>query len=947
MVNNMKIRRLYIGDVGIYRNALMEDIAPNVVVIGGLNRAGKTTLLEVLRHLVYGLPKNLRDTKVEYNVESDFINENNEDLTIRISGLKEPQVTCNKEKVSFPSSELYKGIDKFTYSKLFTITLDELRKSNVKEEEEKIKAILLGAGLEEVAKIPKLIDNFSKAREKLGGKQGNPKTKLFKPYYEKLMKGIQEKDAALKQLEEYKAASDSYKDYDEEVKANKKLLRQLENKLIVLEVLKTNYESYKEKLRLQLELGQYKQEEYWQFEGYPSLDRLQAAYNEYLEALKSYEKLKEGTVQSVSYEKIIKNKEKLAELLRNQSGLKQRIENYNSEKRLLQEEKERLIAKMNSLNHEWKGDFSRLKAVNCDFLEESKLQKLVGEIKKQEEQQDRIKWELEEQKSQKDRVGKELNALKSGDLNVLIYRYLFIAVLFILGGAGIAFINKFIGAAISLAGVVLAAFYMFLKYNSINGSAARRKVLEIELNSLQNKITSLEERAASFKEVLGKLYSDLEGYKRPLSLTKELSASDFYTYYKGVQELKINIGALEGRVNKLEVLKDEIIEELLILKAFLEIFYDLKNINISRDNILAYSEKLFNAFSQLAAQLEKAENYIRLEKSYLNIKEKTARLFQIEESSAEILDKLYSILEKYKDYNEYKNLKTRIELIDRTINQSFSSNSFKSALEDNHSDYKEAGENYEVLFEEYSSVEDLNRHYSSCEEEGHKLKDKLEDLGQKLQRVKIELEALRTSEKIKEAQKSIDEGRAGMEPLAVKYAVYSAAEYILSKVQQSFIDNAKDSLLSGASSILNKITSGEYKSILPGDNLLMSDFKTITKEEEENNSYDTLSRGTGEQIFLAVRLNRIMETEAKLPIILDDPFVNFDSLHTKNTLEVIKDLSRENQIFILTCHPEVVEAAQSTLPGAQYWKLDKGSFELTNGDSLTNYLSKSKLEGLN
>lgn len=943
----MKIKRLYIGDMGIYRNALMEDIAPNIVVIGGYNRAGKTTLLEILRHLVYGLPKNLRDTKVEYNVESDFINENKDSYTVRISGLKEPQVTWNKEKASLSSSELYKGIDKFTYSKLFTITLDELRKSNVKEEEEKIKAILLGAGLEEVAKIPKLIDKFSKAREKIGGKQGNPKTKLFKPYYENLIEGIQEKDAALKQLEEYKAASEKYNDYDEEVKANKKLLRQLENKLIVLEVLKSNYESYKEKLRLQLELGQYKEEEYSQFEGYPSLDRLQEAYNEYLEALQNYEKLKESTVQSVSYEKLIKNKERLAELLRNQSGLKQRIANYNSEKRLIQEEKERLIAKMNSLNHEWRGEFSRLKAVNCDFLEESKLLKLVEEIKKQEEQKNRIKWELEEQKSQEDRISKEINALKSGNLNVLINRYLFIAVLFILGGAGTAFISKFIGASISLVGVVLAAFYMLIKYNSINGSSARRKVLEIELNSLHNKIISLEDREASFKEFLTKLYSDLEGYKRLLGLNKELSASDFYTYYKGVQELKINIGALEGKVNKLELLKDETIEELMTLKVFLEIFYDLKNINISSDNILVYSEKLFNAFSQLAAQLEKAENYIRLEKSYLNIKEKTTRLFQIEESDADILNKLYSILEKYKAYNEYKNLKVRIELIDRAIIQSLNSNSFNSALGDNQSNYIKEAENYEVLFEEYSSVEDLNRHYSSCEKEVHIIKESLEDLGGKLQRVKIELEALKTSEKIKEAQKAIDEGRAGMEPLAVKYAVYSAAEYILSKVQQSFIDNAKDSLLSGASSILNKITSGEYKSILPGDNLLMSDFKTITKEEEENNSYDTLSRGTGEQIFLSVRLNRIKETEAKLPIILDDPFVNFDSLHTKNTLEVIKDLSSENQVFILTCHPEIVEAAQSTFPGAQYWKLDKGSFERTEGDSLISYLTRSKVEELN
>ena len=47
----MKIQRLYIGDFGILRNQTLDELDPGLVVIGGLNRAGKSTLMQVLRYL--------------------------------------------------------------------------------------------------------------------------------------------------------------------------------------------------------------------------------------------------------------------------------------------------------------------------------------------------------------------------------------------------------------------------------------------------------------------------------------------------------------------------------------------------------------------------------------------------------------------------------------------------------------------------------------------------------------------------------------------------------------------------------------------------------------------------------------------------------------------------------------------------------------------------------
>lgn len=62
----MKIRRLFIKDFGIFQNELLEDIAPGLVVIGGHNRAGKTTFLELLRYLPFGFPRK-KKKKIHYS----------------------------------------------------------------------------------------------------------------------------------------------------------------------------------------------------------------------------------------------------------------------------------------------------------------------------------------------------------------------------------------------------------------------------------------------------------------------------------------------------------------------------------------------------------------------------------------------------------------------------------------------------------------------------------------------------------------------------------------------------------------------------------------------------------------------------------------------------------------------------------------------------------------
>ena len=73
---------------------------------------------------------------------------------------------------------------------------------------------------------------------------------------------------------------------------------------------------------------------------------------------------------------------------------------------------------------------------------------------------------------------------------------------------------------------------------------------------------------------------------------------------------------------------------------------------------------------------------------------------------------------------------------------------------------------------------------------------------------------------------------------------------------------------------------------------------------------DQLSRGTREQLFLALRFGLILERgerAERLPVIVDEALVNFDPTRGTKAAESFIDLSETNQVLVFTCHPQIVD----------------------------------------
>ena len=117
--------------------------------------------------------------------------------------------------------------------------------------------------------------------------------------------------------------------------------------------------------------------------------------------------------------------------------------------------------------------------------------------------------------------------------------------------------------------------------------------------------------------------------------------------------------------------------------------------------------------------------------------------------------------------------------------------------------------------------------------------------------------------------------------------------------------------LKNAQKYLEILTEGKYKKInLEREEIQNSD-ETITKKWIE------LSRGTKEQVYLALRLgyasnyttDKITMSDngkACLPLIIDDAFVNFDESRTRQGIKCLIEFSKTNQILFFTCHNDVM-----------------------------------------
>ncbi len=151
---------------------------------------------------------------------------------------------------------------------------------------------------------------------------------------------------------------------------------------------------------------------------------------------------------------------------------------------------------------------------------------------------------------------------------------------------------------------------------------------------------------------------------------------------------------------------------------------------------------------------------------------------------------------------------------------------------------------------------------------------------------------------------------------AQRWAVLTIARDIFERTREEFQQERQPALMQSASKYLSDLTLGRYTSVRAVIGEKEQDLEVVEGEAHTKRANE-LSRGTAEQLFLAMRF-ALIEEYAKnaepMPVVLDDILVNFDPERAKAACKVIMDLSKRFQVIFLTCHPETEALFQSVAP---------------------------------
>lgn len=147
--------------------------------------------------------------------------------------------------------------------------------------------------------------------------------------------------------------------------------------------------------------------------------------------------------------------------------------------------------------------------------------------------------------------------------------------------------------------------------------------------------------------------------------------------------------------------------------------------------------------------------------------------------------------------------------------------------------------------------------------------------------------------------------RGRMRSAAERCLVFAAAGAVLKKAVERCERERQPELLKEASRIFAGFTCGAYTRIYKQ---LTTGFLRISGPGEGGDrGIDELSRGTREQLFLALRLALILSLDTgaePLPVVLDDVLVNFDPGRRRAVRLELARFAAERQVIMFECSPE-------------------------------------------
>ncbi len=142
---------------------------------------------------------------------------------------------------------------------------------------------------------------------------------------------------------------------------------------------------------------------------------------------------------------------------------------------------------------------------------------------------------------------------------------------------------------------------------------------------------------------------------------------------------------------------------------------------------------------------------------------------------------------------------------------------------------------------------------------------------------------------------------------AREWSRLTIAETLLEKTRQKFEQERQPGVIRHAQEFFSGVTGQRYQRLyapIGEQTITVIDASGASRQPAE------LSRGTREQLYLALRFGLIREFgehAERLPVVVDEALVNFDPGRARLAAEAFGHLAETNQVLVFTCHPATAD----------------------------------------
>lgn len=950
---------MYISDLmlrdfgaGVFQDARMGAIDDGLVVVGGPQRSGKTTLLHAIRRLGFGIEKgaNIPPPVDEYNVRAN-VQFGGHEYVLKVKGYRDPTLISTGTGPDVSISELYGGVSKRQYQQLFTITLDELKRvPSTVDDAEALSEVLLGAAYGDVAVIPQMESAFADRAYQIGRSFGKPtqNSELRGPM-DTIEAGISKRDDAIDQVAEWGATREELEEVVSQIDELATNVQEATHQKERLAVLADEFEALHEYQELRDGL---EREEIEKAQSMPedALSRAESLKEEFDQEVSRREELRDELFQQAPdgdanryMDALLEHRELLIEHEHQRAKWESQVERVSEEAETLRREQVVLESRVSEIYEDWEGEFDPVLDIQTDSISTGEVRSAVEDFKKTKSDLQEAETELGEatrrlQKHEEQLRGEPENDHTSHNRELLAKT----------GTIGIASVAIGVGGAIAgfpIVGGVTGSVLLIVGLYAVLGGEYMTSVgvdttreLKNAINAAQAEIEGIERRREEARKRKESAEEQLASLKEELGLPETVQPDSVLEFYERVEDCKSDILSLQQSRSDLAEDRDALTSE---LGEAATTIARVRSYSWNKSRSLSEADELFRQLEltasdlELAQSLEEIETNIRgIEGSFAELCASWGAVADIDPSglnSTQIDERLSTFISEAKSA---ESVLEQLEHRDRTeerLEDKLQTGSTRTAFDVTRPAEERRLDVLERMAQEYESGQEVREQLSAVSEELTQLEADLE--GKKKEEVKLEekLDSLKSDDEIVVARQQISEGREELRRLGEEYAVNRIAQYLTERLHERFIEEVAGPLIDDASRIFHRITR-EYEGIDHNEQFEDLDFEALREGKSPHGS-DELSRATAEQLFLAIRLARIRQLDVSLPIVIDDALTNFDPAHGARTLRTVAELAESNQVFLLTCHPEAVMLAESYGGGAQYWGLDDGRFDGPHGRS--------------